>query len=573
MNDKRWESNLKKLAKSLIKVETVNNSEREGLYEICFLEIRKHNIWKKSGWKVEKSDFFKKGDIVLVPYTIKDSFTTLTDVSTSMFLSLTVTGMTGSGFIGAISASIPSIYNIWFGTMSKKLSTKDKTIATLQTVTTLGVYTAGTMLLTNFAGWLSSWLFTAGSICFQISRYVLAGGLAGLAFAAAGVLVGWIFSWWKNRSLLCEEEDAIKEINTLMDLYNEFNNKFFKNKNTLGKKQLKKLETNSSEKEITNVYKNMVLVFHPDKQKNNELRNLIPSYANSGNFKKLTDAKEKLIKTRMELGKYSPAGKILLTIIKHSKKIFSNNGVDSNLLKKINKECGVENLNARLWEEEIDLENFVKGYQTQINLTRNFKKIDKNTKKVISPEISFTGNVINLDRYHGYGKETWEYDDKNFTEVESNYWNHGKRNGRVTIVSKGLYLQQNLVAKYDNDKLLSCKGDKKLISEPLNEDFNSQDNKKFILEQIRSVEYNGEFINDKSYDIFNFTLDGKKCTEKIIINRRLKEKTENNQYKYLDNNELNCHLEWTTYEVIKTGEFKNGNFIDGTRTEEYSKII
>ena len=28
--------------------------------------------------------------------------------------------------------------------------------------------------------------FTAGSICFQISRYVLAGGLAGLAFAAAG---------------------------------------------------------------------------------------------------------------------------------------------------------------------------------------------------------------------------------------------------------------------------------------------------------------------------------------------------------------------------------------------------
>ena len=43
----------------------------------------------------------------------------------------------------------------------------------------------------------------------------------------------------------------------------------------------------------------------------------------------------------MELGKYSPAGK-LLTIIKHSKKISSNNGVDSNLLKKINKECGVE---------------------------------------------------------------------------------------------------------------------------------------------------------------------------------------------------------------------------------------
>ena len=33
----------------------------------------------------------------------------------------------------------------------------------------------------------------------------------------------------------------------------------------------------------------------------------------------------------------------------------------------------------------------------------------------------------------------------------------------------------------------------------MNEDFNSQDNKKFILEQIRSVEYNGEFINDKSY--------------------------------------------------------------------------
>ena len=99
MNDKRWESNLKKLAKSLIKVETVNNSEREGLYEICFLEIRKHNIWKKSGWKVEKLDFFKKGDIVLVPYTIKDSFTTLTDVSTSMFLSLTTYRVGGNNIL------------------------------------------------------------------------------------------------------------------------------------------------------------------------------------------------------------------------------------------------------------------------------------------------------------------------------------------------------------------------------------------------------------------------------------------------------------------------------------------
>ena len=304
----------------------------------------------------------------------------------------------------------------------------------------------------------------------------------------------------------------------------------------------------------------MARIYNPNSPIHNRKNHL--SLATDYNFNKLCEAKETLIKTRIKLGKHSPGSKFILTIIKYGSKIFSKSGVDSELLKKINKEVGCNGLNAKFWDEDIDYENFLKGRNTHLSFIRQFKS--KNKEGRVIPEIRYKGNIINFHEYHGYGIETVEYDKDNIIEIESHNWYKGKKNKVVKITSKG-YIEQELRATYDKNRLLSCSGTMKKIGKINSSEIESR-GKKLILEERWIIEYSGEFTNENVNNYYGFKLDEKNCTEKKTLHRRLKEGDN-----YLTTNELNSHLEWTDLEEKRVGKFENGEFIEGTKTVEYSK--